>query len=381
MSTMVQERWEVGSEFHWPRGWPTDPALLRVLRAGVHEPTNDAGEPQTLFATGRAAIIAMLNRYAGDSTPTLHLPSWFCMEVAAFLTEHAELRWYHDLPTEAGPDFATLHAHEGDVVLANNIFGMRPSGQWDAWIAENPGVSIIADRTHDPLAEWVPAQSLEGALWFASLRKTLPTPDGAAIGLCNPDAESQPPYPDQGDDRALWSDRFEAMQRKAAWLSGSGDDTQARARFRALQESGEHALVQADRQAASHVAHWVWARAEQAAGRERRRANIATLSEQLAGCSWLRVISGTTFNVVVECESAAQRDGLRSHLIDHRVFPAIHWHQASTMELWSGDAQAAELASRVLTIPADQRYDSTDMERVAELVLAAPTASSKTRSN
>ena len=158
-------RREVGSDFHWSAAFLT----------GV--PETALPKDAELFATGRGALVTLLT-VGRDTRPCLHLPSHFCMEVASALSVSCEIRWYRDLPNERQPDFDTLRPEPGDFVLANNPFGLREAASWLQW-RKPAEVCLIEDHTHDIAGAWATGSTADYAI--ASLRKTLPLPDGGLL--------------------------------------------------------------------------------------------------------------------------------------------------------------------------------------------------------
>jgi hypothetical protein len=95
-----------------------------------------------------------------------------------------------------------------------------------------------------------------------------------------------------------------------------------------------------------------------------RRQNVQALA---SGCSSIRGLqplfaawpsAATPFALVLICESRGDRDAFRTGLRERNIYCPIHW------EVDGGCATAAELASRLLTVPADQRYGAEDVHRV-----------------
>jgi hypothetical protein len=165
------DRWEVGSEFHWSTEYLLDSSS-----------TSSSNLPQTyqLFATGSAILVALAHQESFQKRKLrLHLPSFFCMEVASRLSHYYEIHWYQDLPTNPSPNFSTLNPLSGDFVLAVNFFGVRDALSWQHWQKRNDNIFLIEDHTHDPFSTW--ARQSRSHYAIASLRKTLPLPDGAIV--------------------------------------------------------------------------------------------------------------------------------------------------------------------------------------------------------
>ena len=64
-----------------------------------------------------------------------------------------------------------------------------------------------------------------------------------------------------------------------------------------------------------------------------------------------------------------RRDAIRAALFEDEIYPAVHWRIHGHVPERHGASH--RLATRVLTIPIDQRYRMRDMERVADIVARA----------
>jgi hypothetical protein len=341
-------RWEVGSEFHWDDG-------VLVDACGAAEEWLPA--PHVLFASGSGALTTLIRELKPGR---LHVPTYFCMGVVAALAAHMDLGWYRELPDGAGPHLDPLHAEPGDAVLVNNLFGRGYPEPWDAWAREHPRVTVIEDHTHDPLSGWARASS--AAYCVASLRKTMPVPDGAV--LWSPRGEPLPAP--VGAESPAASQKLAAMVLKASWLRGRDVDKPA---FRALQQAGEVGLRDCAAPASAFT-QAVLPRLDVSRLRSVRAENARVLVKSL-GFGWYPLTHGppdaVPFNVQLLCRSEAARDALLAHLAAEQIFAPVHWRQPVT-EFWSGDAVAAEYAARLLTVPVDHRYDTVDMQRIVDVL-------------
>ncbi|WP_229071119.1 hypothetical protein [Actinoplanes sp. DH11] len=347
---MSPDRTEIGSEFHW------DPAvLLNAEQGGL---PRWMPEQHELFATGCGALAELLRRIAPAGR--LHVPSYFCMGVAEALSELIPITWYRHLPDGRGPRWETLRARDGDVVLAQNLFGRDDGGPWHAWIRAHPAIPVIEDHSHDPFGDW--ARDSVAAYAIASLRKTLPLPDGGllwsprGLGLPRP----------RGPESTGAHLKLAAMLLKAAWRSGRPIDKE---HFRSLQQQGEHELLGhagpacAFTRAALPLLDVTGLRAADAAA-ARELAGVLSARTPL-----IRVVGDGPFRVQLECTSPQARDALQAHLARNGIFAPVHWRQ-DRHGLWSGDHEAFEAAGRMLTLPADHRCRPADLWRMAEVVRA-----------
>jgi hypothetical protein len=341
---------EIGSEFHW------DPAvLLSAERGGLPGwlPARHA-----LFATGCGALSELLPLLAPSGR--LHVPSYFCMGVAEALAEHMPITWYRHLPDGRGPRWETLRVADGDVVLAQNLFGRDDGAPWDAWISAHPGVTVIEDHSHDPFSEWAAKSTAHYAV--ASLRKTLPLPDGGLLwsprGLDLPEP--------RGAESTGAGIKLAAMLLKAAWLDGRPVDKE---RFRELQRRGEHELLGGAGPASAFTVA-VLPHLDVTGLRLADARNAAELAGALSTRTpAVSVVGNGPFRVQLACASEKERDALLAHLGRHRVYAPVHWRQDRS-RWWSGDEEAADLAARMLTLPVDHRCGPGDVRRIAEVVCA-----------
>jgi hypothetical protein len=339
---------EIGSEFHW------DPAaLLDPERGGL---PGWLPEGRRLFATGCGALSELLRLLAPGGR--LHVPSYFCMGVAEYLSRQVPIAFYRHLPDDGGVRLETLRPEPGDIVLTQNLFGREDGTSWTAWIEDHRRVTVIEDHSHDPFGDWARDSSAHYAV--ASLRKTLPLPDG---GLLWSPRGLDLPRP-VADGRAGAELKLAAMLLKAAWRDGR---PVPKDHFRTLQQQGEHQLLGSA--AAAHAVTAAMLPLLDISGvRSASARNSAELAAALAPRTPMKVLgSSGGFRVQLVCPSAASRDGLLAHLARHGVYAPVHWRQDRS-GFWSGDAEAADLGDRMLTLPVDQRCGPGDLLRMVETI-------------
>jgi hypothetical protein len=345
-----EPRREIGSEFHW------DPAVL--VEPGRGGLPGWLPERRELFATGCGALSSLL-RMLGPAG-RLHVPTYFCMGVAEELAHLAPIAWYRHLPDGLGPRWETLRAVDGDVVLAQNLFGRDDGTAWDTWMRAHPGVTVIEDHSHDPFSRWACASTASYVV--ASLRKTLPLPDGGLLwsprGLDLP----RPAGGSAGADLKLT-----AMLLKAAWLDGR---PVPKDHFRALQQQGEQRLLGSAGPASAFTAATL-PLLDISGVRLASARNGAEVAAALAGRTpeGFEVLGGAGFRVQLVCPSARARDELLAFLAGHGIFAPVHWRQDRS-GFFSGDPDAADLGDRMLTLPVDHRCGPGDLRRIAEVVNA-----------
>ncbi|MBM2623300.1 hypothetical protein JIG36_48165 [Actinoplanes sp. LDG1-06] len=346
----MPESREIGSEFHW------DPGLLGGVEHNL---------PGRLFATGCGAMTALLRRL--NRPGRLHVPSFFCMGVAEALSALMPVAWYHHRPDGHGPRLATLEARPGDIVLAQNLFGRETGEVWRDWITAHPDITVIEDHSHDPFGPWATTSISPYAV--ASLRKTLPVPDGGL--LWSPQGLDVPvPFGPPAEGSHL---KLAAMVLKAAWLNGSPVPKDA---FRAQQQQGEHILLGSEAPPSAFTAA-VLPALDIDAIRTASTRNARALEVLLDAAdhpratllappgAWAR--GAAPFRVQLLCTDEPARNDLLRHLAGHGVYAPVHWRQGSFR---SDDDEAAALAARVLTVPVDHRCEPVDVHRVAAVLTA-----------
>lgn len=338
---------EMGSDFHWDGLFPA--------------PLLPWPENSRWYMLARHALASIV-RALSDREPKLWLPSYFCGEVTQFCRQWCQLREYRDDPRWPEPDWATLAPAAHDAVLAVNYFGIRDGLVWRDWRKCNQCI-LLEDHTHDPFSAWSCGSNADYAL--ASVRKTLPVPDGAVIW--SPLGLSIPPPPTESN----WSGsalKCAAMLRKAQYLQSRGGEAQ-KEYFRRLQMQGENLMRVSPVSSVSPYSYALLYDGVPALWRNRRELNVHCLlarlgdldSAELLFRSWPQ--GSVPFAVAVIFNSRAERDDCHAHLIQNQIYCPVHWPCSTDQP------HALELSSRILSLPVDQRYGENDMDRLADILL------------
>ena len=353
----MKQLWEVGSEFDWSNDF------ISPVRGTANLPSN-----YELFSTGCASLFGLekILNHKPDRKLKLHLPCFFCMEAASKLKKAFDICWYRDLPNQKYPDFETLKACSGDLVLVVNLFGVKSAQVWQDWSKANREVILVEDHSHDPFSTWSLQSQADYAM--ASLRKTLPIPDGAIIWSGK--NLSLPKASESESDGAY--KRLSAMLLKRAYLNGGNVSKDT---YRQLEVESQDSLDKIENDKVSAFSENVLSSLDIKQFRNRREANIKhflhlTLSEQ--GENWQPLFSSwedgsIPFNSIIVCRNREIRDCLRKYLISKNIFPPIHWPQPHN-GMTSDDLEAIDLSNRILTIPTDQRYCLDDVSRVVNII-------------
>jgi hypothetical protein len=256
-----------------------------------------------------------------------------------------------------------LQPEPGEIVLAVNLFGVREAKPWRNWQRRHPDVCLVEDHTHDPFSDWAASSTADYAI--ASLRKTLPVPDGAV--LWSPKGNPLPVNfnPSFSSAAALL---LSGMILKKSYLETGATNEELYRQMRLCQKKGEERLSSASMEPISS-----WSATYLAAGvsidlRSKRERNARgfldaiACSPRIAGLqpifrNWR--VGQCPLNPVLLFDNSQRRDGCRASLLKNRIYAAVHWPPSKWLT-----PSAADIASRVLTIPLDFRCAAIDHPRI-----------------
>ena len=340
---------EFGSDFHYISGFRVDGNTL-----------SDSYPHANYYADGRQALIHL---YHSQGWQRLWVPEYFCYDVIASLKEaELKLEFYHDWPDNHG-DSGTLEdiQHKGlflptDAILRVNYYGVR---SWRSTVNFSVA-AIVEDHTHDLIGDW-PMRST--ADWcVASLRKTLPIPEGgmlwSSMGLQLPEA----PMPSEENEH-IAAIRWEAMKLKARYLAGEPvEKAEFRKGYVETEEFFDHAPVCAlDDESQKYlktfnIREWY----------DRKRENWNLLKD--IGKDGVKVIHTEStgcypFSLVLLFDKPEDRDRVRKALIEHQIYPAILWNVPEGV-----CREAYHFSRSMLSVHCDGRYSSDDIHQMKLII-------------
>lgn len=344
---------EFGSDFHYI------PAIC-----GAGKTLYDFHPQTNLYADGRQALIHL---YQSQGWNLLWMPEYFCYDVVESLKQAGlNLRFYADYPGYGG-DSKTLEAirrrglfKPKDAILRVNFFGTRSYRS-----PENlPVAAVVEDHTHDLIGGW--AMNSHADWCIASLRKTLPIPEGgilwSPIGLKLPDAPTK-----SEENERIASVRWEAMKLKARYLAGVKVEKAAfRAGYVDTEPFFDTAPVCALDECSWEYLHSFDIQDWYKKKRDNweilsgiRKEGLKVLGFENYGCY--------PFSLVLVFDSQTDRDRVRKALIEHQIYPAILWNIPAPTE-----GEIFEFSRGMLSIHCDARYSREDiltMKSIIESVL------------
>lgn len=347
---MRPDRWEHGSEFHW----------MEFDRTEEPRGGGPWGQDGIYHASGRDALRSLiLHGMSERRWRQLRVPSYMCQTVIRSIASTGiSLRAYDDDPRWPQPRIPDAAQEVGGAALVVNHFGIR----------KPPDVpytgDVIEDHTHDPWSDW--AHASHATFCFASLRKTLPLPDGAVSwSPCN---AVLPNEPECTSEAILASSlRLAAALMKRRFLEGGSVEKDV---YLDLFRRGEEVV---GRDVPSGMTTWargmlgtfpvLW-------WRMRRRAGWTALTGRLSTSNSVSVLApattgGVPYAVQIVMGDGAARDRAIARLAQRNVYSPVLWRVEPGSALPGTSTDTFELSRRLLTLHCDGRYDSDDFERVA----------------
>ncbi len=344
--TWTRARREIGSMLHWETDFTP--------------PLWSFPEPAVYYSVCRHAIAALCA--ARPQRPTLWLPSFFCPEVARVCRSVSPVREYRDDPRWPAADWNSLRPAAEDLVLAVNYFGVRSPEPWYDWRQQHACI-LVEDHTQDPFSAWAMESKADYAV--CSIRKTVPVPDGAI--LWSPSNRELPPQP-EGTHWEGSTLKAGAMLYKRMYVAGALP-LEFKTTFRKLQLSGEAELGCGPESGISPISRALISCGIPKRWREQRVQNARSLLYLLRDWRGGEPLFTTwpdghaPFDLPFVFASEQERDFYQSSLQKEDIYCPVEW------VCETADRNAADLSSRILSIPIDHRYNSDDMERIAGVMM------------
>lgn len=353
MAEVIHAHHEYGSFFHMI-SQPND----------EHNP-NPWDTNGVFYGSGRDAMRSLLE--LGKKTQgwkRLLVPSYFCQSVVRSMASTGiEVVLYYDAPgCIPKVDF---DPQPGDAILRMNYFGLRSSFP-TSW-AEDAGVEVIDDHTHDPWSDW--AWSDDSDWCVASFRKVLPLPDGGVIW--SPKRHEMPDQPLVTEERRIASlEKLAAMALRGLYLDGNPIRKDV---FRQLSSSAEGRIGTGD---ISGMPEWTYDLLSQfptQSWRKQRYSNYQVLTAALEETQGLQVLlpdddaETCPFAGTLVFDSPELRDYVQGSLASIGVYLPILW-ELDNPAVDGIPIEHYDLSKRIVCVPCDMRYDIKDIERVAGLI-------------
>lgn len=359
-------QWEIGSEFEL-RGRSLAHAAERDLLSaqGWRLPPGEC----RLVQNGRAALLTALRDACCEAElKDAWLPAYLCASmIQPFRQSGLEVHYYpidgHLAPVDGSWTRAVGH---GSVVLYVNYFGfpISAAARESAQQQHHRGAVTILDMTHS-LFNAVPDEMPSGNYAAASLRKWTGLPDGGLVWKRS--SRFSMPVDVDSTDGGFGRVRLVAGLMKGLYHD---DILPQKDEYSALFAMAEDiADGCADAAPMSLVSRTIWSQLDTQVIVSARRTNYASLSAGISELHSLRQFQGDLPQGV--CPSGCPvlspyRDDLRCFLTSHGVYCPIHWELP--IEVNGAFPVSESISATILTLPCDQRYTTSDMDRVVALL-------------
>lgn len=330
---------EYGSDFHSMNSFQSKRTHL-----------DDIYKDAVYLADGRMCLLSLIEH---NGWKRIWMPEYFCYEVIETIRQLTgiEIKFYVDYPGCVDTaEIDKIDFREGDVLFRVNYFGMREKRS-EAAIP----VPVIEDHTHDLLGHWALYSDADWCI--ASLRKTLPIPEGGL--LWSPKGFDLTAYAavSSDDNETMMAKRWKAMDMKASYLSGEAIDKDA---FRSLYEETEAWFDTApicgiDKRSMETIRSLdinAWYNA--------KRKNLEAIDSILSNGIRAEDESCNLFSFVLRTKN---RQSVRKTLIENKLYSAILWNVPETVS-----PEVKKFSESMLSIHCDGRYSADDMTEIAERI-------------
>ena len=322
--------------------------LPMTISMADQSPSFLEGNP-ILLANARSGIRLAVEH---SRPPTVWLPSYCCgTMVAGADVPGTSIRFYavdEHLTTQGEEMLSSVDP--GDLAILVDYFGFATDAGLMAALMQ-AGVLVLHDRSQALLSD---SPKVVADFVLYSPRKLIGVADGGILHARRRiDRDGLAPIPAD-----CFGPLFAAVLQRRDFDIGAGDR-----QWRALFAQGQ-AHMPIGRYAMSDLSSSLLHRAfDYEAIARRRRANYETLSARLARVALLPDLEPGSvplgFPVIV-----SQRDRVRDHLFSHDIYPPVHWPLTGIVP--EAFHESHFLATRIMTLPCDQRYAPADMEYIAD---------------
>ena len=310
----------------------------------------------SFYCNGRQAIQDLIQN---NSWERIWIPFYFCYEIIEAIKETGILiELYPDAPGfDDDSIISQIHFEENDVLLRMNYFGLR-SRRDNSKLT----VSVIEDHSHDLIGNWATNSNADWC--FASLRKSLPLPEGGI--LWSPKLLNLPPSHKSTSENDLISyKRLTAMLLKTLYLADSPIHKEVYIQLYIETEDAFSGMEISSISLTSlkllqHLNIQEWYR--------KKTSNWLALSaisnENFSILVPENIKKCNPFSLIIQFKNNAVRESFKKMLILDQIYPAVLWNIPV-----QNHSKIAHFGETLLSVHCDARYDSTDIESLKNKLL------------
>lgn len=322
-----------------------------------------------LCATGRGALSYVIETLLRKKiNKKVLLPSYICESVILPFTNHGFKCSFYDVNKDLSPNISSFKNNYDDdigIILYHDYFGFNTSKNLYKLleICHKKGTYIIEDITHSLLSDYPRFE--DNNYLIGSIRKWEGMPSGAFI------------YPDHINKEQKYVEnteytniRKEALLLKASYIKNK--NLKKKEQFLNLFQKAQKVL---EKNTAyykiDNLSKNIIQSIDVSLLTKARQKNYCLLLDYIRFNDIIQPVfydlpTGVTpifFPVLVE----EKRDELRNHLARSSIYCPIHWPLASALQTVK-NTSTAQIYPKILSLPCDQRYTKTQMERIASTI-------------
>lgn len=316
----------------------------------------------TLTSSGRGAISLLLQNIE-PKTKTALLPSYICESVIDPFRRFGYDCYFYEVNRNLSIDFKTIMEFKDIGVFVHmGYFGFNTNRKImeQIKILQERSTIVIEDVTHNLFYEYL---TLDSDFYIASIRKWFGTPTGGFLATNNKKMKIQTHLK---ENRVLSNLRLEALKMKAEYIHNDNENIKEKV----LNEfSRAEALLDSDPSAykIDNVSSSIIENIDIENIIIKRRMNFNALLEGILRISYIEPIftslENDTCPFFFPVYLKKGRDYIRRILIENSIYCPIHWPMPRDIGY-----ENKKIYEKILSIPCDQRYETSDMSRIIELL-------------
>lgn len=311
------------------------------------------------YGCGRHAMNNLIDYHLNTGKwKKLFVPIYFCYEVIDAIRETGiELVFYNDYPLANDIEvISNLNFVEGDVILRMNYFGLREYRD-----NSKLNVDVIEDHSHNLNSNW--AKNSNADWCVASLRKTLPIPDGGVIW--SPKGNIVPEAIVTANHEKLVHLRFGAMIQKRDYLLNKNV---SKDEYRRKYIESENLFVGSEVSGMSSNSREL---IKKLPGNIDiyKKDNFSKISKLLQGYDDISILKPESsdinpFSLILLFKTSNIRDFIRGYLTNNKIYTAILWKIRNEY----CPNEILDFSKRMLSLHIDFRYNMDDMVTISKKI-------------
>lgn len=349
---MNAKNWEVGST------WFANPDQDLKTSTDLSEHPDNV----VFLSSCRSAISAVIDKVGANGVA--FVPAFTCHSVVEPFVKKGYKVYAYPVNKDLTIDWSGLNAmvseYKPDIILIHSYFGLNNTADSNKYLPalRNSGVTIIDDQTQTMFSAF---EHIDADYSVGSIRKWLEIADGAFV--------SNVALQDISEDKEYSDTMQKALALKGNYIyKGEGrkeDFMPLFSQARQILDSRNKAYKM------SEYSKAVLSTVDWKNFKKIRRDNYNYLADRLAKHPEIKVITQKAaddevpFMLPVYIEQ--NRSEFQSYMAKHNVYPTIIWTRPENLTD-NYQAKSDYIYNNILCFYIDQRYDLTDMQRVADIV-------------